>query len=263
MNNYLKEIKAVIILILFFSIIPMFAYFLMKTNTSKLISKIFIIYFCIGLISYFINSVFKNKLLNKIVRYIHIPGGAIYSILLIILPFSTLFLHLIFYLLISFLTPEFFFYITKAFDLNIINSEKTLSYIKITSTVFIAVLLNQQIRWLVYKISIAMNYSKKFKVYEFDKLTDYLLSEKNIRCIIYSLYVFILIIINFNNFEEATTIGNSSDSQVILQSFVTFIALDRTLVLLKQLEFKPSDLLKLITHSIYNKFQDLSKKTEL
>lgn len=48
----------------------------------------------------------------------------------------------------------------------------------------------------------------------------------------------------------------------ILQSFVTFIALDRALILLKQLEFKPSDLLSMIIKSVASKFKDLENESK-
>lgn len=115
---------------------------------------------------------------------------------------------------------------------------------KFTISVFIAVLFNFQLRKLIYKISPArFKDSKSLKPYELDKLTDYILSENNIRFVIYGIYFLLLLVFNYIEFEENDKY-NLETNKAILQSFVTFIALDRALTLLRDLEFKPSDFLK-------------------
>lgn len=89
--------------------------------------------------------------------------------------------------------------------------------------------------------------------YQLDKLTDYLLSENNVRFIIYCVYVVLLLKFNYEDFEQNNLSVISQNNRAILQSFVTFIAFDRALTLLKQLEFKPSNLLSKIIESFMNK----------
>ena len=82
----------------------------------------------------------------------------------------------------------------------------------------------------------------------------------NIRFLIYGLYVVLLLVTNFHNFENSTLTDNLLNDKAILQSFVTFIAFDRLLVLLTKLDFKPSDLLEKIGKSINNKLKDLERQ---
>src|SRR5690606_2036555 len=127
----------------------------------------------------------------------------ILSIGTIIIPFGFLLIHILYYVAFSVLIPAIFFKIIELYNISLIKNESTLVYIKFTSIVFIAVLFNFQLRRLIYIISPArIKSSKKLRPYELDKLTDYLLSESNVRFLIYSLYVILLLVINFNNFEN-------------------------------------------------------------
>ena len=60
-------------------------------------------------------------------------------------------------------------------------------------------------------------------------------------------------VVNFFKFQDMSLFGNNNYDSAVLQSFITFIAFDRALTILKQLEFKPSDLLMKIVTSINNK----------
>ncbi|MBA2583833.1 MAG: putative phage abortive infection protein [Bacteroidetes bacterium] len=158
------------------------------------------------------------------------------------------------YFAIAFLVPELFFKILNYFELLVFVNIQTITYLKITSTVFICVILNPLLRDIVYRISPArIKSSEKLKPYELDKLTDYVLSIDNVRFLVYGAYVIALLVINYFNLQGKSLNSANEIDKAVLQSFVTFIAFDRTVALMKQLNFRPSGLLNKIYQSILNK----------
>lgn len=165
-------------------------------------------------------------------------------------------MHIFLYSAISLIVPILFFKSLEYFNWGLDINPLTLTYLQWTATVFIAVLFNFQIRKILNKFTIMpIKNSKNLKSYNFEKLTESLLSENNIRFIIYAIYVILLVSINFRSFENVSKINDKA----ILQSFVTFIAFDRLLTLLKQLDFKPSVFLIIIAKSIVNQFRSSDK----
>ena len=88
---------------------------------------------------------------------------------------------------------------------------------------------------------------------DFNKLTDYFLSENNIKFIIYFCYFLYLLVFNLFTFQEHSFYSSPMMDRAVLQSFITFIALERLLSNLKDLDFKPSEMLKLLLTSISGK----------
>ena len=78
---------------------------------------------------------------------------------------------------------------------------------------------------------------------------DYIINQKNIRFLIYTFYIFIVALSSLDTFQNTNIFNNLADSNVILKSFATFIALDKGLDLLTKIDFKSSDL--------FNKFKEL------
>ncbi|MHA7607885.1 hypothetical protein ACV0BM_003380 [Elizabethkingia meningoseptica] len=260
MGNYIKEIKALLIFGILGLLVAGFIFILAYFKIEYYFYFSFIAYILICMILTVLSDRLKSTLLKKVIQIILIPGNLILSIGTVLIPFGFILIHLFYYFGIPILIPIILLELLDFFKITFIENQETKLYIKFTSTVFIAVLFNYQLRKIIYKISPArINTSKKLKPYELDKLTDYLLSENNVRFLIYSLYVVLLIIVNFENFENKSLSKSLITDKSILQSFVTFIAFDRALALLKQLEFKPSDFLNKIIKSILNKYQDLNK----
>jgi hypothetical protein len=163
-------------------------------------------------------------------------------------------MHIGLYFVIAFLIPELLY--KGLMYLNLIDfvTMPTTVYLKITLTVFISVLFNPILRGIVYRISPArLNSSEKLKPYELGKLTDYFLSTNNVKFFVYAFYVVALLMTNYFNFQGDSISSNIETDKSILQSFVTFIAFDRTFALMKQLDFKPSGLLEKIYKSILYK----------
>ncbi len=257
MNNYIKEVKAILIFLVLIIVFFSFIYVLSLGKVEYYFYVSLVGYLILATIAAITNSIFKNKLLDKIVGIILFPSGILWILLTLMIPFGTLFLHLIFYGIIAVIVPIILIKLLEHYHLISFLKESTILYLQITISVFISVLFNHQIRKIIYMISPARIYSsKKLKPFELEKLTDYVISEKNIRFIIYSMYVIVLMTINIYNFQEVTFNLNQILDKAILESFITFIAFDQLLILLKQLDFKPSDLLIKIMKSISNKFKE-------
>lgn len=260
MNNYIKEIKAIVIIAFILFLIFGIIHSLTIPGVEFWSCKIILGYITLCGLAVIFKKIFRNKNIDKIAEIILIPGQIFYFLTYFIIPFGTLIMHLIFYIMISFLTLFITFELLHKFEMIPFLTLPTIRYIEITLSVFIAVLFNYQIRRFIYYFSPArIHTSQKLKPFELDKLTDYFLSEKNIRFLIYSIYVVVLTMINFEKFQENALFDNSILDDAILQSFLTFIAFDKVLLLLKSLEFKPSDLLLKIKASIFNKIEALKK----
>ncbi|WP_338731750.1 hypothetical protein [Mangrovimonas cancribranchiae] len=259
--NYIKEIKAVSIFIGIFLVFGAFIYLISLGDNEKYFYYTIIGYILICLIVVIIQQIFKNKIVDKIAGIILIPAGILFAIVTVIIPFMTVFVHLLYYLMISVILPLIIIQSLNHFGYLSFLTETTVFFFQITITVFISVLFNHQIKQLVYLISPArIRTSKKLKPYELDKLTDYLISEKNIRFLIYVLYFVSLLAINITDFQGSSLTEKTEFDKAILQSFIAFIAFDRVLTLLNDLEFKPSTFLIKIGQSISNKLKDLDKK---
>jgi hypothetical protein len=74
----------------------------------------------------------------------------------------------------------------------------------------------------------------------------------NIKFLVYSFYVVALSVTNYLNFQGDSFSKGISTDKSILQSFVTFIAFDLALVLMKQLDFRPSHFVHKVIRSISN-----------
>ena len=229
-------------------------------DNEKYFYYILIGYILICVIVVIIQQIFKNRIVDKVTGIILIPAGILYAIGTIIIPFGTVFVHLLYYLIVSVVLPLIIIRVLNQFGYLSFLTETTIFFFQITITVFVSVLFNHQIRQLVYIISPArIRTSEKLKPYELDKLTDYLISEKNIRFLIYVLYFISLLAINISDFQGSSLTEKTEFDKAILQSFIAFIAFDRVLALLKDLEFKPSTFLIKMFQSISNKLKDLDK----
>jgi hypothetical protein len=258
-NRVYREIKATIIILGIIGAILLFISSMQ--NKEWIFIKSFISYVSICALFFILNSFLKNKYLDKVNRIIFLPFGILWAILTFTIPFGTLLIHVMFYFSISFAIPELLYRTLKYLDLIDFIKEPTAIYLKITLTVFISVLLNSLIRRIVILISPMHVKPKDLAPYELDKLTDYLLSRDNVRFLVYTGYAIALIIINYYNFQGLSYNTGIDIDKSVLQSFVTFIAFDRSLFLMRQLNFSPSELWEKVRKSIYNMIVDYEKNS--
>lgn len=165
-------------------------------------------------------------------------------------PYLVLQTHLLMYLAFACALPLGFYLFDRFSDIINFNFA-THIYIIVTFSVVIATLLNYQLKKLIYNLSpFRISHLQKLKKIDFKELTEYLLSESNIKFIIYSIYFSYLLIINFFNFQQNSFYSDPETDKAVLQSFITFIALERLLTNLKELEFKPSEMIRRLLDSI-------------
>jgi len=249
-----KEIKSTVIIALIVGIIFATISFLDNKTFQKIFFASLFVYIATTILLHIIGSYLKNKYFDKFASIISFPFGIMYAVLLVLIPFMALIIHVIFYFGIAFLIPELLYKGLNYFHLIDFITKPTTVYLKITLTVFISVILNPLLRDIVYRVSpIRLKSSQKLKPYELDKLTDYFLSTDNVKFFVYGFYVVALLTTNYFNFQGESFSSNIETDKSVLQSFVTFIAFDRTFALMKLLDFKPSGLLTKIYQSISNK----------
>lgn len=254
MENYFREVKAIMVFLLVGLLLYGFNFLLSEFPDIKgFLIKGLIIYIGIFISFSILNFIINKKVFSKVFSIISIPYQVILILLEFVIPFLILVYHIALYFLFTIAIPVILVKALEYFDILPVKEESTIKFVEYTGSVIIAILFNYQIRSLVYALSFVMNYSSNHSEKRgFKKLTDYLLSANNVRFLIYSLYAILLIILNIFNFEKSHLNDAILQNKVILQSFVTFLAFDeRALSLLKSLEFRPSDLLRTIMRTIY------------
>jgi hypothetical protein len=253
-----KELKAIGILIVGISVFFVFTYLFDNKTFQKYFLFSLVVYIVTSILFHLLGSFLKNKYFDKFTTIFYYPFGIISAILIVLIPFGALLMHVGLYFGIAFLVPEVLYNGLKFLHLIDFLTVPTSVYLKITLTVFISVILNPILRDLVYQISpLRLNSSEKLKPYELGKLTDYFLSTDNVRFFVYAFYFMALLTVNYFNFQSDSVSSNIETDKSILQSFVTFIAFDRSFILMKQLDFKPSGLLNNIYQSISNKVNNI------
>ncbi|MGZ4053658.1 MAG: hypothetical protein ACXVPU_02640 [Bacteroidia bacterium] len=257
-NKIYKEIIASIIIIAFIGIVFLLTFCIDFNSLGKTFYISIVSYLASWVLLAIINKYLKNKYLDKINQVVSFPLIVIYGILTVVLPFWALLMHLIFYFGIAYIIPVLLYGTLKHFNVIDFIKEPTAVYLKITASVFICVLLNPLMRRTVYIISPAhIKTSEKLRPYELDKLTDYLLSSNNVRFLVYTFYGISLLTLYCYNFQGLSL----NKGEPLKASFETFIAFDASLILLKLLDFRPSELLTKIRKSISNKLTEEDKNS--
>lgn len=258
MDNYIKEIKSSLILITLIALCIGLVYSVSKYLDIRFFYGfiVYIILLCIVIIAEKVTKK-QNKLLNKIKDLLSTPISVTYILLTAVFPIFSIITSILLYSGICITLPHLFFLSFEYFQINWPQNPDTRFYITLTTSVFLAVLFNNQIQRLIFWLMIKLRNDEKPDAFKIDELIGYIISAKNIRFIIYSFYVILLFTINYLSFETIWFSGSDTKDKAILQSFVTFIAFDRALTLLKDLKFKPSDFLRMIVRSFLNKWENL------
>jgi hypothetical protein len=192
----------------------------------------------------------KNTTVKRVKRLALLPFTLFIGFLSVAMPYFVLQIHLFVYLFFSAIVPILFYRLdrlTGLLDLKI----TTHIYLIVTMSVITATLMNKQMKQLTYRFSPMQLYSTHVsKRYEFNQLTEYFLSEHTIKFVIYFSYFLYLLIFNLFTFQEHSLYSSPLMDRAVLQSFITFLALERLISNLKDLDFKPSEMLKLLLTSI-------------
>lgn len=207
-------------------------------------------YVLLALTLFIIERRLKNSTVRRLKRLILLPFTLFIGFLSVAMPYFVLQIHLFVYLFFSAIIPILFYRLdrfTGFLDLTI----TTHIYLIVTFSVITATLMNRQMKYLTYLFSPMQLYSKHVsKRFEFNQLTEYFLSEHTIKFVIYFSYFLYLLIFNLFTFQEHTLYSSPLMDRAVLQSFITFLALERLISNLKDLDFKPSEMLMLLLSSI-------------
>lgn len=220
--------------------------------------KTYLIAYVITLIIFYIlEGKFKSKIVSFLYLILASPFGIFYAVFTIAVPFLMLQVHLFLYLGLCFLIPTLIYRLYEYFGFPIITTQLEV-YLTLTVTVMCSIIFHRQIRYIVHAFSPArLKTSEKLKPYRIEELSNYLLSENNIKFVVFVIYFLIIVTVNFYNFQDSSYYETEKIDKAVLQSFVTYIAFDRIISSLKQVEFKPSEMVKKLRQSIGNKFDQL------
>jgi hypothetical protein len=262
-TNLLKEISSSIGLILvnviMFYMLILFGNSIEYIPTVKNWKIILLIYAVVLIILFFINAKFKNKITSFLILILTLPFSVFYLVFTIGIPFLFLQIHLFLYLTFCGAIPMIGLKIYEYFNFPTLNLQLKV-YLVLSMTVILATIFQKQIKFLVHKLSPArLKTSEKLRPYKIEKLSDYLLSENNIKFVVFVIFFILIVVINFSNLQELSYFQTTSVDKAVIQSFVTYIAFDRIITNLKKIEFKPSEMLKKIIESIKNKLEQIEK----
>lgn len=257
MNETLKEVRYSILLLigiifslLITAIIPLL---LIKYLNFKIILSI-ITYF---IVTYILWKVFKKNIFKFLYGIPLLPFYFLHEILTYTIPFNLILMNVFLYLgfpiiIVSYSSIAFtFFNIPVNFELKL--------YLSFLFVYLFYVTFNKLMLYYVSKMSPARyKDSNKLRPYNIKEISEYLLSQDNMKIMIYSFNFLAVIFINVYKFQNL----NFYDKillfeKPILQSLVTFIAFDRAITLFKGLRFKPSELYRKILIGIKNKKESL------
>lgn len=250
-NNYLKEF----VYIFFVLIINIVAYFFVSGffGIRILIGEAATFKFLVGLGVYamaffaalFLVNRFPSKFLKIFLSIIFSPLIVFFLLLFLLIPISVIQFGVIFFIGVCFLIPFLllkFLMFVFTFEIPI----PLMVYLTLTIGVIMPTLFHYQIKKLV---SVILGFTKEsslvsLKSNPINGVFNYLLSEKNIKFLMFLIYLIIIICNNVFNLRQIPFLHSFDLDKAVLQSFVTFVAFDRVIANLKQLEFKPSDLFK-------------------
>lgn len=253
MKGIKNEIYSIIIILLTnILIVAMSILIMFLINHSSKVDYLFLkflIYILICIIIFQINKRHKTLFVNILANIIYLPMTILALFTLIALPVLSVQMSIFLYLVFSFLPPMIAYRVDEYFQLTVLNFE-TWVYIVITLGIMIAFSFHKYLKFLVDKIvSIMHQKSERIRKLKLIELNDFVISINNIKFTIFFLYMIYLIVTNLMALQNKSFYENPNIDKAVLQSFVTFVAIDRILTIIKQTEFKPSKLLEILKSS--------------
>ncbi len=266
-SQHIKELKSIGILLIMMTAAICFLFgsaylmdFLEDFGVWGLALGIFGLLF-ISIATNFLNKKIPNRLTNFIAIIFSIPIGIVlilfnlfFPVIIIILSIGLSSVILIF--------PTFsFFKILDFFDLYCLKPEFQ-TYIQFSFSFIFLLLFNVQIKKiLIYLIAVNENMKRWVEEFKYSAIIDYIFNLKNIRFFIYSFYLIFFIYYSYEFVGELNNVP-SGKVNAILQSFLTFLAFDQLIPILKKASLKPSVILLMVQESIKLSFIDKFSSSE-
>lgn len=248
-----QEFKALlkIILIIIVSIIIFYGFSQVLDATNSIWLPIgFVILGILPMFGSYLHEKFPNKFFKVIESIFVLPIGAIMLLLSMAMP-TIMILFFIIFVVGATLSPPLIFFKINDFTHWIHFTSEVELYVKLTFTSIFGILFIDSIVILAFKIPPLSNkFAPQMEKFNFEELLSYVFNIQNVRIMFYLIYAIFLIfysfvMLNSNNYSI------SGNNRAMLQSFLTFIAVDRAVVILKDNKFTFSGLLKKFNSSMF------------
>lgn len=198
-----------------------------------------------------------HKKKNTFILALAFPFQFLLIILAAGIPFIILQIRIILYLGICFAIPLAFIFAYQYFTGTIVN-DALKTYLTLTTAVILSAIFQKQIKSLFQIFSPdRLRAPKNLEPYKIAELSSYLLAENNMRFVVFLIYFILLVLINVFTLRGLGFYETAEIDNAVLQSFATFLAFDRIVATFKQLEFKPSEMIRKILSAVSNKMKDL------
>lgn len=260
-----KEKKAGVILIIGFIIFILI--FVIPVHFIDLNSKngiyLLLLFFGYLVLSFWIGSL-ENKTTNRFLKWlIYIftaPMAVIYFVLKFGLPFMTVILNFILYLILSFVPVLFIGFLNKT-KIILISHEEFIFW-SLTIATIISVTCNKYILKFIIKHSPAFTNNRHGKdTIELKELTKYIFNPNNIRFLIYFLYFIFMLFFSVAYLRGESVYSNKLLDNSILQAFLVFLAYDSIRINSKDLKLLPSKILsKFLRVFTYDETKNVEKQ---
>ncbi|WP_131797347.1 hypothetical protein [Chryseobacterium kwangjuense] len=242
MKQFLKELNALLWIITGIVIFSLIITILNKGNNRNIFFASFLIYIFLVIFFYALQRILKNTIAKNIFAIIMFPFSYISKLMGFIFFSTTICVHIIIYLGICLVIQK-----SISFTLEIIDKDGQISfdnhkYLEITITALLAVFLNTPIRFLINKGILLKNIFQNLKYDQIENAIEFVFNKQNIKLIIYFSYTILIAYTTFISFQNETRLIFHLKSEIIIKSFVTFIAFDKVSDLVIKLDFRPSKL---------------------
>lgn len=203
------------------------------------------------------SNFFKKQIFKILYNIPFLPFYLFFQILTYTIPISFILVNIILYICCPILIVSYTSIILTHYEVPV-NYELKL-YLSFLLVYLFYVTFNKIALVFLAKLSPARyRDSTKLKPYNIKEISEYILSEDNMKIMIYVFNFLAIIFINIYKFQNLAFFDKVLLlEKPILQSLVTFIAFDRAMILFKGLQFKPSELYQKILIGIKNKNESL------
>ncbi len=260
-SNHIKELKAVGILLIMTT--AAICFLLVSAYLIDSLAELGVWGPSIGIVSLlfisiaanFLHKKIPNRLTNIIALIFSLPIGIVLILFNLFFPVIIIFMTIGLTGVILIFPTFSFFKILDFFNLYFLKPEFQ-TYIQFSLSFILLLLFNVQIKKiLIYLIAVNENMKRWMEEYKYRAIIDYIFNLKNIRFFIYSFYLVFFI---YYSLEFVGKLNNvpSGKENAILQSFLTFLAFDQLIPILKKARLKPSVILLMVKESIKLSFND-------
>lgn len=258
MKNLIKEFKYIIFIFigicvtLLTAIIPIYV-------IPYISVKIIIVILSYLTVTFLLKKIIKSNITKSLFSLPFAPFALFFKLLTFTIPISLILMNIFLYfglpIVICFLFFSYLNYQNYPIGIDLqVYTTSLVWYISLVTT-------NKLLLFYLAKLSPARySTSQKLKPYNIKEISEYILSEDNIKMLIFTLNFCVITAINLNQFQGIRFFEILYNlERPIIQSLVSFIAFDRVVTLMKTAKFKPSILYQKTKEGIDAKIKQLEQ----